>query len=396
MPRTLPWLKALGNTKRESSSPATEIKWSSSPTVKYKTGTPTKKESSTSRRDLLKSSPSPTSSPIHRCPSEEYLREGLDRDDIYMMVEDEFYTVAQTFTQHLHYAEFIRRKKEAKLQNAATIADIARPTDGTTPMSEELKKKYAAEELHAKKKEGLDAMYGKQADDDDAGDDLEEENSWAGTHLQDLMLSPRRSRALVGTQGIRSATRAAAGFVQSSGVRGNKDEGGNRGRVEEAPMAVATQNETTDDDDDLDFGVRQAAPTVLQRNLGASTSTSASVRSSTVQAKPPLANTRRVQPIIAITRPTPDSIWSTGKNQPSENTKKEASESSNMLSSTTQTKRRLNFDDFDDFSELPELRKPSVQPQRRRSDLLNTQQKKLKKDTGSKKSRLNEVPTFLV
>ncbi|KAL4867131.1 hypothetical protein BDV12DRAFT_123612 [Aspergillus spectabilis] len=427
MPRTIPWLKGLGNTKRESSSPITEIKQSSSPRVKNEI--PTEKGFFGSKNAFLKSSPSPPSSPIHRCPSEEYLQDGLDKDDIYMMVEDEFYTIAQTFTRHLHYAEFIRRKKEAKLQNAATIADIARPTDGVTPMSDELKKKYAAEELRANQKEKLNAIYGKpgQSGDDDMGDDLEKEKSWAGTHLQDFMFSLRRGRALVGKQGIRSTTRAAAGFSQSSGVRGGGDEEGGGGEVEEEPRAVALQDETTDDDDDdLDVWVRQAVPTVLQGNRETSSSSTMmrpSVGPSRSSfAKTPLEDTRelqaktitvgsspnsmcpstgkscfgvirKLQSTAPTMRPSPSSVRPTSTNQPPEDTRQKVTESRNAPSNTVQAKRRLIFDDFD---ELPEPRKPGIQPQRRRSDLTNKQQKKPKeKNTGSKKSRLDEVPMFL-
>ena len=39
---------------------------------------------------------------------------GYDRDDIYMMVEDEFQSVAQDFTRHLHRAEYRRLRQRAK------------------------------------------------------------------------------------------------------------------------------------------------------------------------------------------------------------------------------------------------------------------------------------------
>ncbi|KAL4878924.1 hypothetical protein BJY04DRAFT_220755 [Aspergillus karnatakaensis] len=445
MPRTLPWLTGLGNTKREASSPAAEIKRSSSPRVKYET--PTMKDSLTSKRDFLKSSPSPPSSPIHRCPSEEYLREGLDKDDIFMMVEDEFYAVAQTFTRHLHYAEFVARKKEVKLKNAETIADIARPTDGVTPMSEELKKKYAAEELQDRQKEGVNAMLGKQvADDEDLGDDLETENSWAGTHLQDLMLSPRKARALVGAKVIRSTTRAAAGFSQSSGARGAWGEGHDRVELEKEAPASPLQGETTDDEDDLDVGVHRETTIIIPKgnetwNPGLLSHSSTAARGSVGLPRAAPTSTRPAgteKPRIGDIRdpPATSTMISTspGAMRPADSEKRrvgdngpppassrfpgaslcstrpisinrstedrakklKASESGRTMSNTTtQRKRRLLFDD--DFDELSELQKPSIQPQRRRSDITNVQQKRLKeKETGSKKSRLNEVPMFLV
>ncbi|PYI26743.1 hypothetical protein BP00DRAFT_381164, partial [Aspergillus indologenus CBS 114.80] len=171
------------------------------------------------RRDFLRSSPTPPSSPIHRCPSEEYLIPGLPNDDIYMMVEDEFYSVAQSFTQHLHYAEYVRRKKEVKAQrqqqqNTGLGDLVRRPTDGVTPLSEERKKRHAQEELAARQRVGLETMNIRKrpvVSDDEEGvaeeEEEEEDGAWAGTSLHELMVSPRKNRSLVGVQGIRSATR---------------------------------------------------------------------------------------------------------------------------------------------------------------------------------------------
>ncbi|KAL3478584.1 hypothetical protein BJX99DRAFT_101560 [Aspergillus californicus] len=273
MPRTLPWLTSV---KKEISSPAPETKRK----VKDEPLTP-KKESSPSKRNFLRSSPSPPSSPIHRCPSEEFLREGLDNDDIHVMVEDEFYTVAQSFTRHLHYAEYVRGRKEAKTRNAATIADLARPTDGITPMSEALRKKYAAEELKKKQEDGVATVLGERGEvevgDHTPEDDIDAQNLWAGTHLQDLMPNPRRGRLLVGVQGVRSTTRAAKGFAQAVGagartenepLSGSRvvDSVGGDGAAH-GNTSSATWDESTDDedDDDLEAGTHRSSPTVSRR-----------------------------------------------------------------------------------------------------------------------------------
>ncbi|KAJ8197719.1 hypothetical protein LV164_001798 [Aspergillus fumigatus] len=202
MPRTLPWL--IGGAKAEDAKSSTRRR-----EVKHQKGSDhraeetSKASKSTSRgekRDFLRSSPSPPTSPIQRCPSEEYLIEGFDNDDIYMMVEDEFYAMAQTFTKHLHYAEYVKRKKEAKLQNAAAIKDLARPTDGVTPRSEETKRKEAAATLSARQRAGMEKMGGTrpQLDSDKEEDDTNEDDGLAGTSLQYLMTSPRKARSLVG------------------------------------------------------------------------------------------------------------------------------------------------------------------------------------------------------
>ncbi|OJJ51146.1 hypothetical protein ASPZODRAFT_11989 [Penicilliopsis zonata CBS 506.65] len=225
MPRTLPWLTGSdGKRVKSESTPRpnrgqseTAIKNESKPTADAIPAPETEK------RDFFRSSQTPPTSPIQRCPSEEFLLEGLDHDDIYIMVEDEFYTVAQSFTQHLHYAEYVRRKKEAKLQNADAIKNIERPTDGVTAMTQETISRKEAEALKARQKADLEHIHGKRPRTDSeneeiAGNEDEDDDSmWLGTHLHDLMMSPRKTRSLVGLQGIKSATRAAAGYVQPSG-----------------------------------------------------------------------------------------------------------------------------------------------------------------------------------
>ncbi|KAL2820576.1 hypothetical protein BDW59DRAFT_114002 [Aspergillus cavernicola] len=464
MPRTLPWLTGISQSEKASNSPALDIKRTSSPRVNDETSI--KKGTFTSKRVFLRSSPSPPSSPIHRCPSEEFLREGLDNDDIHIMVEDEFYTVAQSFTQHLHYAEYVRRKKEAKVQNAATIADLARPTDGITPMSAELRKKYAAEELRSRQRDGVEGMQGKELEskneneNENGGDDIEVENAFAGTHLRDLMLSPRRGRMLVGLQRVRSSTRAAAGFVQTAGSRsmGAEDADGNDKPAREAQGGLDSLDGTTDDededdgdDDDLDGDMHWSTPT-LPRNrvslgLGSLDSTpriarrvddnpqsisnlpqrnhvSESLASTPQIARPSDNNSKKVRAVGTETRflgttkaerrltfdnfdtrknlratESVDKPMSIAKAERRsifddfDNLKKPRATVTGNKPSTAQAKRRMIFDDFD---EIPGPRKPSTQPKRRHSDFTNTQQMKLKRETGSKKSKLNEVPTFLI
>ncbi|KAL5003250.1 hypothetical protein BDV10DRAFT_68408 [Aspergillus recurvatus] len=465
MPRTLPWLTGGAKVKREPDLPAPAIKRTSGTPVKNETAS---KNDSTFRKHFLRSSPSPPSSPIHRCPSEEFLREGLDKDDIYIMVEDEFYTVAQTFTRHLHYAEYLRRKKEAKLHNADTIADIARPTNGVAAMNAELKK-YAADELKARQKDGLDAVLGKQPTrGEDAGDDLEAEASWAGTPLQNFMISPRRVRSLAGLQKLRPSTRAAAGFSQSSGLgsdpgvgEGPGDDGLGKDR-----KGSAIIDETTDDDDDLDAGVSQTNPTIARSsntpsNSGLLWCTPSAFQFSKLNGLPSEGRLddvgERQSPVSKQRNNTlssgpprrPSLMRSPCEHRPTEAKKEQATRPKDILN-TTPAKRRFVFDDsdenftpssdslrrssslmllsgqnrlggikkeleatkpkdirhatqdkrglgFDDSDELPEPRKPSIQAERQSPLFTNTKQQELKnKDTMLKKSRLNEVPTFLV
>ncbi|KAL4946343.1 hypothetical protein BDV06DRAFT_136592 [Aspergillus oleicola] len=421
MPRTLPWL--AGKTKREVDSPGPTTKTTSTPRVKDESGTGTpkgkeiKKEKDTpvSKRDILRSSPSPPSSPIHRCPSEEFLHEGLENDDIYMMVEDEFYSIAQTFTRHLHYAEYVRRKREAKDRNADAIRDIARPTDGWTPVSAEMKKREKARELERVQEGGLDSVLGKseRRDDGDGGEEEEEleESSWAGTHLQELILSPRRARSLVGLKEMRSSTRAAAGFAQAETSRSGGGSGSGRrfddddaGCVNEGKTDPAILDETTDDDGDLDAGVRSSSPTTPRASNVPSRSAlrhSESVRpaqeefldtmvrqGTTTKGNSASSRSRPLHDLSSLKRPAAET------RRPRDLKKGLSTESRSASSDTMQAKRKLVFDDFD---ELPELPKPNIQSEKLRSLYTHNKQKKIQgKEMGSKKTRLNDVPMFLI
>ncbi|KAE8350065.1 hypothetical protein BDV28DRAFT_47543 [Aspergillus coremiiformis] len=371
MPRTLPWLTGTGNSSKNNRDftpkrPARD----KSDRNNDSDATPKAKpiDSHAEKRDFFRSSPTPPSSPIHRCPSEEFLIEGLSHDDIYMMVEDEFYAVAQSFTQHLHYAEYARRKREVKLQNAAVIQNLARPTDGVTPVSDDVKRRNAADVLSARQKAGLERIQNKRPPVD-SEDESEEDGIWAGTSLHGLMMSPRKARSLVGMQGIKSSTRAAAGFSQSSGT------GRDRGIFDSSPPRIyeadkeADVDETASEDDDLELqhGTPSTRPAQKAR-LISSDSMSSNSRNSPLT--PTKDRGRKVQTMSARYK-TP---------------------------AATQSKRRLLFDD--DFDELPELQNSDMQLQGRdpSASISKTHQENPPRGNNpqSKKSRLNEVPTFML
>ena len=143
------------------------------------------------------------------------MRSGLSHDDIYIMVEDEFQAVAQTFTQHLHHAEYTRLKNIAKSRTTSALNTTTRPTDSVTAMRIETRKKKEAEVREAKQKSALQQMTKAPIPDNksDSDSDNKLDASWAGTVLQTLMTSPRKHRtSLTGLHGVKSSTRAAAGF----------------------------------------------------------------------------------------------------------------------------------------------------------------------------------------
>lgn len=146
------------------------------------------------------------------------MHDGLDGDDIYMMVEDEFYAVAKTFTQHLHHAEYLRLKNLTESRTASTASTISRPIDSITTMRNETKKKIQAETRDARTKIALEQIKGaKRPASDDSGLSDADNGYWRGTALQGLMKvsSTKNQTSLAGLQGVKSSTRAAAGYSKA-------------------------------------------------------------------------------------------------------------------------------------------------------------------------------------
>jgi hypothetical protein len=75
---------------------------------------------------------------------------------------------------------------------------IERPTDGRTPLSKEAERQREREAFRKRQKAGLARLDG-QNTDEQADDHDEDDQRWTGTHLHDLMTSPRKARSLAGT-----------------------------------------------------------------------------------------------------------------------------------------------------------------------------------------------------
>ncbi|KAI9862069.1 MAG: hypothetical protein M1813_004841 [Trichoglossum hirsutum] len=147
--------------------------------------------------------------------------EGLEDDDKYVMVEDEFHVAAKTFTQHLHHAEYVRLKQLAKSRNTSKIHTISRPVDSRAEMKEDTRRTKTPETKSKLQKNTLqDVVVAKGAGESDLDDPADtHEGPWAGTSLQGLMASPKRAeRSLIAVSGIRSSTRAAAGFTKAANI----------------------------------------------------------------------------------------------------------------------------------------------------------------------------------
>lgn len=318
-----------------------------------------------------------------------FLREGFDNDDMYIMVEDEFYAVAQTFTQHLHHAEYVRRKKEAKLKNATAIQDLERPTDGKTMMRKETQRQKESEALASRQRKGLDEIRGKRprVDSEEEDSDLEEDRDddpWVGTSLHTLMTSPRKSRSLLGLQGIKSSTRAAAGYGQASGPnrRDDRRQPSPEPRRQQESHTVNVDETASEDDDDLEITkVTTSKATPIHK----------------VHSKEQAPVKREIS-----TTPTKEEKPDVGKGKGYYSEKKAATSSNRTTYSTAASSSKVNsrkkmlLEDLDDFPETNE-KKPNgrIQDQpRRSSSAAPSPSRPQEKD--SKKSRFSEVPTFLV
>lgn len=63
----------------------------------------------------------------------EYMIDGFEADDKYMMVEDEFEVVAKLFTRHLHHAEYIDYQKRVKARKNGLAESKVTPSVAAAP-----------------------------------------------------------------------------------------------------------------------------------------------------------------------------------------------------------------------------------------------------------------------
>lgn len=294
---------------------------------------------------------------------------GFDRDDIWVMVEDEFYAIAQKYTQHLHYAEYHRRRKEVKERLSTLVGEIERPTDERTPLPKDVERRRESQALRERQKAGLAQFAGGTPNKvDDDGDEL-----WAGTHLHDFMASPRKLRSLVGLQSRKSSTRAAAGFGQVPvATRGRINSTGSFTSAKRGPdiETIEIDEETaSDSDDDLDLEAQSvmAPPPNRAQSAMQYENTPRAHSQSYLRNKNKPTSDEETKPFIARPSPTPG----------------------------FQTKMQSLFDDLDDLPEPSEIHNHTT---------FNVDKASLKQqpDTGERKKsdpknhRHNEVPTFLV
>ncbi|KAK6078605.1 hypothetical protein SCUP515_09655 [Seiridium cupressi] len=190
MTRKIPW---RDGSKAQAPSPINSARGSATPTATKRVKVKDKKS------DAAKSSASSTAfnpkinrPPLRRSRSnsqppepleETFMVDGLDKDDMYRMVEDEFYVTASRFTAHLHAAEYQRLQADAKSYNATTIKNISRPVVGR--MTELVREKT---ERSARRQHQKGILKGATGNVNGNEDDALRGNSLFG-----LMESPRKT-----------------------------------------------------------------------------------------------------------------------------------------------------------------------------------------------------------
>ncbi|KLP23104.1 uncharacterized protein LW94_236 [Fusarium fujikuroi] len=183
---------------------------------------------------------SPSTSPPPEPPKERFMRPGLDHDDRYRIVEDEFVNMAHQFTLHIHTSEYNRLKNLAKHQNADTIREIERPEIGAPTLLTRHRQEDVRRKAKQRKLLGTDANEKK-------------DSPYVGSSLQGLMESPRKEHKWIST-GLAdtAATRASAGFNSQKISPLRLKQGSNSSSAKKRQMPLGDDDET-DDGNDLDL-----------------------------------------------------------------------------------------------------------------------------------------------
>ncbi|ETN45162.1 uncharacterized protein HMPREF1541_10039 [Cyphellophora europaea CBS 101466] len=200
-----------------------------------------------------KRSRSRSTSPPPGPPTVEPMQDGFDGDDIWMIVEDELQTVAQSFTAHLHHLEYKRLVKKAKDAPTKTL-----PT-ATSPMSKDAKRRLQRDILQTKQQKALERV-GAGPTATVAEEQLDD--PWRGTSIAGLIASgSQEKRSLKGLDRLPSSTRAARGFGRPENgdppgdnqgqrikkrIRGQDESVASEGQADIGPFGDANIRSSTD------------------------------------------------------------------------------------------------------------------------------------------------------
>ncbi|KAI0817129.1 hypothetical protein GGR55DRAFT_4311 [Xylaria sp. FL0064] len=223
MPRVLPWKrreqKAFEPPSSARSSPVSRVKQEDTRLGRDEEDSvsPPNAGNTTRKRIFKRPRRSTSTSPPPEPPEEIFMIEGIDGDDRYRMVEDEFLATAQQFTAHLHAAEYKRLKTASELENAQMIRNISRPVVGQ--MTHFVKTKQERKALSEKQRLAMRKLRQGDASGDESSGTEDLHDSWQKQSLHGLMESPsKRAKRLNELPSAPSVTRAAAGFNKQSDV----------------------------------------------------------------------------------------------------------------------------------------------------------------------------------
>ena len=221
------------------------------------------------------------------------MHNGFDKDDIFIMVEDELLSVAKLFTQHLHHAEYVRMKEQARARKSA-LGEIPRPTDTRTPMGSEVKRRKVREtkrkkysDAFAKLKEQDETSGGPFSRDGNNDDDDEslEVDPWVGTSLKGLMSDGKRSRiSLTRMPTMKHFTKANPRVGQEprehhEARQGNTKTNHKSREMDDTADVEATTSEEDDDDDDDNLDTSTVRPVSSHyKNPAATTATATAIK----------------------------------------------------------------------------------------------------------------------
>ena len=140
------------------------------------------------------------------------MRDGLDADDIYKLVEDDFLATARLFTAHVHHAEYARLKRQAQSRKAGAAPERLRSVDGWPPASPQ-PKPTRGQTTERKKIEQAPRHQTSARAQKGSKANVELEDLWKGSELHGLLIGQSQAPQPAQLQPrTPPKTRAAAGF----------------------------------------------------------------------------------------------------------------------------------------------------------------------------------------
>ncbi|KAH6958527.1 hypothetical protein DER45DRAFT_613039 [Fusarium avenaceum] len=300
---------------------------------------------------------SPSTSPPPEPPPERFMRPGLDHDDRYRMVEDEFLNMAHQFTTHLHRAEYNRLKNLAKNQNADAIREIERPIVGAPTLLARQRHGTAQRIVKQRKLLGSDAN--------------EKDTPYAGSSLQGLMESPRKEHKWI-SAGLADAakTRASAGFDSQKISPLRMKQISKPSSAKKRQISLAEDDET-DEEDDMDL----ATPS--------RTHTAKAAR--TLHTSSPVMPRSAPRPTFSTPRALKTSLNNASRSGSSVKRTTTAPGGSEARNTAKRRDAREDIDDDDPFG----ITKRRIQRQKSREQVRKPEEKT------PTKSSLDDIPSFI-